>query len=370
LKQVIIIGGGLAGLIASIKLVRENIPCLLIEKKNYPQHRVCGEYISNEVVPFLKSQKLFPSKLNPVSIDTFLLSSTSGKHEKLKLDLGGFGISRYAFDFFLAEEAKKAGVEFLLDTTVENVNFFKNEFEVSTSTKSFSADVVIGAYGKRSKLDKNLQRPFMQKKSPYVGIKYHIRYNHHPNTIALHNFPQGYCGMSNVENGITNLCYLVHRQQLKRAGSIEKLEQQVLSTNPFLSDVFNSAEFLWESPETINEISFETKSPVENHMLMAGDAAGMITPLCGNGMAMAIRAGILAAQSIASHYSDIHHKRNAMEEQYARAWRNEFQLRLFRGRQLQHLFGSKWMSSLAVNIALHAKPLANYLVQSAHGEPF
>jgi flavin-dependent dehydrogenase len=110
--------------------------------------------------------------------------------------------------------------------------------------------------------------------------------------------------------------------------------------------------------------------PVENHILMAGDAAGMITPLCGNGMAMAIRAGVMAADVIAANYKTIHKDRSTMEQQYERLWRREFQHRLHRGRLLQHLFGSQRMSSLAVNLAVYAKPLANYLIQSAHGKPF
>jgi flavin-dependent dehydrogenase len=54
LKRVIIVGGGISGLITAIQLAHADIPSLLIEKKTYPFHRVCGEYISNETVPFLR----------------------------------------------------------------------------------------------------------------------------------------------------------------------------------------------------------------------------------------------------------------------------------------------------------------------------
>ena len=53
-KKVLIIGGGLAGLTAAIHLRKLNIPVTLIEKNAYPKHKVCGEYISNEVLPYLK----------------------------------------------------------------------------------------------------------------------------------------------------------------------------------------------------------------------------------------------------------------------------------------------------------------------------
>ncbi|WP_416171529.1 NAD(P)-binding protein [Algoriphagus boritolerans] len=51
-KRIIVVGGGLAGLISSILLARKDRKVLLLEKKIYPFHRVCGEYISNEVLDF------------------------------------------------------------------------------------------------------------------------------------------------------------------------------------------------------------------------------------------------------------------------------------------------------------------------------
>jgi flavin-dependent dehydrogenase len=115
LKKIIIIGGGLAGLVAAVKLIHAGIPCMVIEKKSYPFHRVCGEYISNEAVPFLKSLGLYPENFSPPQISRLMLSAINGKSETLPLDLGGFGISRYAFDQFVFQEARRCGVEFQLN---------------------------------------------------------------------------------------------------------------------------------------------------------------------------------------------------------------------------------------------------------------
>ena len=121
MKNVIIIGGGLGGLLSSIQLARAGVPCTLIEKNNYPFHRVCGEYISREAIPFLQSLDIFPHHFHPPHIDTFQLSSTDGHHCTLPLDMGGFGISRYSFDYFLYQHAVAAGVRFLLNTSVTDV---------------------------------------------------------------------------------------------------------------------------------------------------------------------------------------------------------------------------------------------------------
>jgi flavin-dependent dehydrogenase len=349
--------------------VRKNISCLLIEKKQYPFHRVCGEYISNEAKDFLERENLFPSVYNPPIINEFLLSSVSGRFARIPLDLGGFGISRYAFDHFLYERAKKEGVIVLHDE-VESIEFREGLFEIRTTTERLLTPQVVGAFGKRSLLDAKLKRSFFQKRSPYLGIKYHVRTAHSPHLIALHNFEGGYCGISNVEEGKTNVCYLIHRDVMRKFKNIQQMEEAVLYKNPHLRKIFTSSEFLFDKPEVINEVSFETKEPVFNHILMAGDAAGMIAPLCGNGMAMAIRSAKLLSNAIEL---GIHENwdRQILENVYTKEWNHEFAGRLKRGRLIQHyLFGSHLTSQLAVNIALQSKWLTNQIIKSTHGQVF
>ncbi|NOT75437.1 MAG: NAD(P)/FAD-dependent oxidoreductase [Cyclobacteriaceae bacterium] len=370
-KKIVIAGGGLAGLICSIHLTRSGVPCRLIEKNRYPFHRVCGEYISNEVIPYLKSLDVFPSELNPTSIQRFQLTSVNGKSASLALDLGGFGVSRYRLDNFLFQKAKSFGVEFDLDTEVEKISYDHDLFSVQTKSKSLNADIVIGSFGKRSKLDVQLSRSFIQKRSPYVGVKYHIRLNNFPDDmIALHNFKDGYCGISRVEDGVTNLCYLTHRNNVKKHGSLPSMEKEILFQNPFLKRIFEEAVFLFDKPETINEISFETKSPVEDHIMMAGDAAGMITPLCGNGMAMAIHSAKILSEHIIQFCKDEKYTRQQMESDYTLAWRTHFEKRLWAGRNIQKLFGDVWASNVAVNLARHIPSAATYLMKKTHGIPF
>jgi menaquinone-9 beta-reductase len=369
LKQVVIIGGGLSGLIAAHCLIRKNISVTVLEKKEYPFHRVCGEYISNEVVPFLKSLDLFPAQFNPPSINHLQLTSVNGREAILNLDLGGFGISRYTLDHFLYEKAKELGVQFHLNTEADSVAYESDQFEVKSLKEKFKADVVIGSFGKRSKMDVSLSRNFIQKRSPYVGVKYHIRTKHPDNRIALHNFKDGYCGISNIEDGKSTLCYLTHRDNVKRFGNIKTMEEEVLYKNPFLKSIFTSSEFLYQKPEVINEICFETKAPVEGHLLMSGDAAGMITPLCGNGMALAIHSAKLVSELVVA-FCQGSISRQQLEQEYTSKWNSLFANRLWAGRQIQNLFGSEWASNLAVNMARYSKPVATFLVKKTHGAPF
>ncbi len=369
MRNIVIIGGGLAGLISAIQLIRAGISCTVIEKKSYPFHRVCGEYISNEALPFLKTAGLYPKEMILPQIKNFEFSSVNGRSCKLPLDLGGFGISRYAFDHFLYRIAKKEGVGFELNTEATGVILKADRFYIQTQSGELTSDLVIGAFGKRSKIDVQQNREFIRKRSPYVGVKYHIRSDHPNDLISLHNFSGGYCGIGNVEEGITNLCYISHRDNVRQYGDIQQMERAVLYQNPLLKNIFNNSTFVLNKPEVINEISFETKNPVENHILMAGDAAGMITPACGNGMAIAIHSAKILSDLVIQYCTD-KINREELERCYRMAWNRQFKRRLWFGRHVQRLFGNSGFSNAGVNLALYSKPLTNLIVSKTHGKPF
>ena len=371
MKDVIIVGGGLAGLISALQLAKAGLAVLVIEKKTYPFHKVCGEYISNEVVPFLRSIDAYPEHLQPVPITRFLLTSTTGRVGTMPLDLGGFGISRYALDHFLYERAQQAGAQFLLSTSVQSIDFQEDTFTVTLPQgEQQEAKLVIGAYGKRAKLDKQLQRPFMEQRSPYIGVKYHVHTDFPNDQIALHNFRGGYCGLSRVEDGRYNMCYLGSRAELRQYGNIPEMEAATLWKNPFLREVFQHGTFLLEKPEVINEVSFAPKEPVIEHILMAGDTAGLITPLCGNGMAMAIHSAKILSDLIVQHYPSPHFNRSALEKAYTRAWRRQFALRLRVGRNVQKLFGHPLSSALGVQLVRSFQPVARRMMRHTHGKVF
>ena len=374
--ETIIIGGGLAGLTASIRLAQKGHRVLVVERKMYPFHRVCGEYVSNETRPFLQSLGFDPDEHGAANIRQFQFTAPGGRSLQATLDLGGFGLSRYLLDFELFKLAQKQGVEFRLGTTVERLERDENSksrgepFSIFNSQCCIgTAPVVLGSFGKRTKLDAALDRNFMKARSPYIGVKYHIKSDFPKDRIALHNFQDGYCGISAVEDSRYCLCYLTTRENLRRHGTIPEMEWAVLGRNPHLKRIFNESEMLYEKPEVINEISFAPKSAVENGMLMVGDAAGLITPLCGNGMAMAMHGAKLAAD-LTDQFLSGKLTREDLEKRYASTWRRHFAGRLWVGRQVQKLFGSERLSNLtAVGFGL-AKPLLGAVIRATHGQPF
>ena len=371
--DVLVIGGGLAGLAAALDLSARGHRVAVVERKQYPFHKVCGEYVSNEVLPYLRRLGADPAGLGPAAIARFVLSSPGGRELTSPLDLGGFGVSRYLLDDFLYRLAGARGVTFYLKSTVTDVAF-DAAADCHTVTladgRQLTAGVVLGTYGKRAALDRQLQRPFFTQRSPYLGVKYHLRLpGFARDVIALHNFADGYAGISAIEEDKLCFCYLTTRDNLRQHGTIPAMERAVLARNPRLRDILNSAEMLYLQPEVINEISFAPKQPVEQHVLMVGDAAGLITPLCGNGMAMALHGAALAAAA-AHDFLAGRTNRPQLENAYARAWQAQFGARLRVGRAVQRLFGGSVLSDLVVGGLRHWPAAVRALMQRTHGQPF
>jgi menaquinone-9 beta-reductase len=368
-----IAGGGLAGLTLAIQLAEVGHSVVLFEKEKYPFHKVCGEYISMESSGFLERIGLPLSAMSLPFINQVKISSPNGTFLQQPLDLGGFGISRHTLDHALASLAKQKGVTVLEETSVTDIQFDGQHFYIQTSDTTFTAKVAIGAFGKKSNLDKVLGRAtpsMLNKKKNYVGVKYHLKLDFPANRIELHNFKDGYAGISKVDDDKYCLCYLTTAHNLNlHQNDIKLMERKVLMQNPFLKRYFSEAEFLYDKPLAISQVTFQKKSAVENRVLLLGDAAGTIAPLCGNGMSMAMHASFLAAGLVHSFLTQ-QTSRHEMEAQYAQLWNTNFASRITIGRTLQHLFGGENITNLAIGTLKHLPWATNALIGLTHGKVF
>ncbi len=371
--DVCIIGGGLAGLSLSILLARQGWSVLLFEKNKYPFHRVCGEYISLESKPFLERLGLDISPEKYPHIKQLQVTAASGVAVNRPLDLGGFGISRYEIDLTLSQIATKAGVT-VIHERVDDVVFREEYYYIKTKQAEYSSKICIGSFGKRSNLDVKWQRGFVQSKAKglnnYLGIKYHIRYNHPKDLIALHNFSNGYCGISAIEDDKYCLCYLTTANNLSSNGNdIKTMEQNVLYKNKKLKDIFSNAAFLYDEPLAISQISFANKETSKNEIIFCGDAAGLITPLCGNGMSIALRsAHLIAPVTDLFLRGDI--SREELKKQYSQLWTKHFNKRLQSGRRIQAMFGNDKLTAALLYTCKTFPFITDSLVSSTHGKVF
>ena len=366
-NSIVIVGGGLAGLIAAIHLKNNNYTVLVIEKNDFPKHKVCGEYISNEVLPYLKSIGLDINSLHPTDIDKLSFSLISGKSVNTILPLGGFGISRYQLDDYLYNEAKNRGCV-IVQEMVSDIEFLDGKFTIVTNLNTYSAPIVLGAFGKRSNLDIKLKRNFIQKQSHWLGVKAHYKLNFPENYVGLHHFKGGYCGVSKVENNLVNICYLANYDTFKKYKSIEEYQTNVVCQNPNLKEIFKNAKIQFEKPLTISQVSFEEKKCVEDHILMIGDTAGLIHPLCGNGMAMAIHSAKLAAENTI-HFLENKINRATLEDNYLNDWNKNFKKRLQTGRRLGKLLQHEKTAQIVLKILILFPFLLPMIIKKTHGKP-
>nr|WP_029033031.1 NAD(P)/FAD-dependent oxidoreductase [Salinimicrobium terrae] len=367
-SNIIIVGGGLAGLTAAIHLAQKGQKITLFEKDSFPHHKVCGEYLSREVKPYLDDLEINLEKLKPKNLDRLLYSTPSGRSIEVDLPLGALGVSRYALDELLYETAKANGVEVLQEKVTE-ITFLKDRFKVTSSEGEYSAGYVLGGFGKRSLLDKNLNREFFKEAAPWVAVKSHYQLKDFPDDlVALHNFKGGYCGLSRTESGNINMCYLATYESFKAHKDPEIFNEKVLRKNPFLNNFLAEASPVFEQPLTIAQISFSKKEAVKDHVLMMGDTAGLIHPLCGNGMAIAIHSAKIASEEILKHFKT-GNSREEMENAYKERWDKIFSQRFRTAFWLQKILLSENLAEISQTLISTMPFLLPKIIKKTHGEP-
>ncbi|MFA9213202.1 MAG: NAD(P)/FAD-dependent oxidoreductase [Candidatus Methylacidiphilales bacterium] len=373
--QCIIIGGGLGGLTLAIQLAKKGFQVALFEKETYPYHKVCGEYIAMESWNYLESCGIPLSELNLPRLKKLKVSAPNGNFIEHQLNPGGFGISRFKLDHLLANEARKQGVILVENCKVQQIiNQEPTVYEVQTDLGNFTTPIVIGSYGKRSNLDIKLNRSFITNKATgldnYIGIKYHVNANLPNDVIELHNFKDGYCGISKIEDDRYCMCYLTTAKNLKlNHGNIKLMEENILHKNIFLQKYFTEFESYYKEPLAISQVNFSNKTQSENGIIMLGDAAGLITPLCGNGMSMAMHASKILSDLL-PYFFENEINNTQLIDKYTQSWKNQFKTRLWIGRQIQAVFGNPILTNLLIT-TLKPMPFAvNKLVSLTHGKSY
>ncbi|QNK58650.1 NAD(P)/FAD-dependent oxidoreductase [Paenibacillus sp. PAMC21692] len=369
--DVAILGAGIAGSCMAILMARRGWKVALIDRRTFPRHKVCGEFLSPEAVDSLIALGLGDclQSLGPAVIGRARLILGNGASIVAPLPGPAWGISRYRLDEALHEEARLAGAEVVTETAVAAAHLASDGYELQTRQGAKSAPIrsrtVIGAWGGNGRVpdfpDAVRRRPAP---CPYMGIKMHVSGIEMDGDLELYFFEGGYLGLSSAGQGIVNAAALLDKRAFRHSPStVIGWLKEAEARHPALARRMEEALPLEESQAAIAPVRLYDAPLAWNGIPLIGDACVTIPPLCGDGMSMAIRSAELCAES-----ADLFLRGEATREQ----WRRDYEgaiARQFRGplrwgRLLQRTAGHPAFSMLAATAASRLPGVVRQLVKA------
>jgi len=368
----IVIGGGLAGCSAALQLSRRGHEVALFEKASYPRHKLCGEFLSPEAQSALRTLDVLDDvrAAGARPVEHAQLTGPSGATAEHALPGTALGLSRYRLDPLLFQRACAVGVDGRTGTKATAVDgTLQDGFAVEAGGDSFSARLVLGAYGRRGVLDRTLDRPFLDQKTGYVAFKAHYTGppSAPPDGIEIHAAPGGYCGVGPVENDHANVCWIGRTDALRDAGGTpEAMLSSLRHQNPALEARMHPLTRTSEHFEAVSQVPLMSKSQFVHDVCMIGDSAGMIAPLCGDGMAMALDSAGLVAP-LADRFLEGTLSPPGFRRRYRQEWRSTFGRRLRIGRWVHAAAFRPWATAALLRTCQALPPLARWLIRATRG---
>jgi geranylgeranyl reductase family protein len=354
--DVVIVGAGPAGCAAAYMLSGKGLRIALLDKDVFPRDKICGDAFGADVTKqlhlmngeLIKKLEQFPNKIASNGVRFFTPGNTM-------LDIkfttpkdkfgGGFVARRFDFDnFFFLETAKLADVEIFQKQQVKDVVIYADKISVQTTNTMFEAPVGLGADGAQSILNKRLTENKVEKDHYCAGLRQYyanVKGFHEENHIELHFYKDilpGYFWVfplpGNQANvGLGMLSGVVSKKKLNLKEEMEKL----IRNHPNLKERFKDAVPLEPVRGYGLPLGSKKRSLSGDRFLLLGDAAGLIDPFTGEGIANAIRSGRIAATHVlkgtAKGSFDAEFNKQYDKEIYHKMW-NEFRF----GHSMQKLF--------------------------------
>jgi flavin-dependent dehydrogenase len=311
----IIIGGGPAGSSAAISLSQHGARVLVLEEKRMPRGKLCGEFITPECFPTLRRLGVMDRLVSAGAQRILRVSLIVASGKSVQTLVSGMSdeadwamsLSRAVFDQILFDRARESGSTCLEGIAVSGCVFDDRgvgrveALSLKEGARvSFEAPVIVDASGRNSRLmvDKR-ERVGGSHGSRLYALKAHFKGIEGINDqVELYFFPQGYGGLSRVEGGLVNLCFIVNERALKNAaGDPPKVVENTLMSNPVAQQRLRKAERVgkWHSA---GPLTFGRRRLARGSVIAIGDASGMIDPFTGTGIQMALRTGEIAAEAI------------------------------------------------------------------------
>src|SRR5713226_6492710 len=343
--DVIIAGGGPAGASAATHLAMRGARVLLAEQKKFPREKLCGEFISPECAVHFERLGVIDQMLaaGPARLDETVFYARNGKSVCVPSKWFGangaaLGLSRAEMDERLLRRAGDAGVAVLEDAQVADLLFEQAEvrgvrLKRAGNQISYRAPVTIDATGRVRALARRVeQQRSKSNRAPLVAFKAHLEDTRvAPGACEIYFYRGGYGGLSTIENGLNNLCFIASARDVRaRGGDAERVMREVVCQNARAARTLANtrARSAWLAV-TLESFGRHQIAPAKG-LLTIGDAASFIDPFTGSGMLMALESGELAAEVVADHLDATRNGRgfDELSAQYRFAYEKRFNSRL------------------------------------------
>jgi flavin-dependent dehydrogenase len=299
-RDVVVVGAGLAGCALAARLARSGMDVLLLERGRFPRDKLCGEFLSPEAVPSLRALGLGEAlrEAAPAVVRSFRLTAPGGHELVRPLEVPGLGVTRRRLDELVARAATAAGAELRQGCRAVDVRRADDGFVVEALEgdvrRAWRARAAVLATGRLSRLAGGTRR--REERARWVAWKrHHAGSSAVAGAVEIHAFPGGYCGLNMVEGGVVNACLIARTTALDRAdGDLDELVARAGAASAALGERLAGLQPVGP-PLAAAGGRMPGRSLRPGAVLEVGDAAGMIAPVCGDGMAMALRSAEIAA---------------------------------------------------------------------------
>ena len=294
----VIVGGGLAGGAAALRLAQCGRAPLLLERQGTPHDKVCGEFLSVEAARHLAALGVDVRALGGAPIHTVRLR-VGGRRAQAPLPFMATGLTRHTLDAALLEAARRAGAAVEQGARVLRLEPGGATGRAVLATGTTHAAPLLLATGKHD-LAGHPRDP-RGTVHDLVGFKQYWRATPAlrqalEGVVEVVAFDGGYAGVQLVEGGRVNLCLLLARARLQALGGDWDGVSRALQREPALRWM-DSAEPLLPRPLAISNVPYGYLAPSHplDGIFRLGDQAAVIPSFCGDGMAIALHSGRLAA---------------------------------------------------------------------------
>ena len=309
--DVLIAGAGPAGTVVATILARAGARVLIVDREQFPRHKLCGDSISPGTLAVLRRLNLSKwVETHGIPIDGMLLTGPRNARVvgRYPRSLQGRALRRRDLDYWLLGEAIRAGAQFEDCVVVRRPLVEQSEggrllvtgVHVRNRTKSgtaLRARVTIAADGRRSALSfgLGLARHPVRPRRWAIGA-YFEGVSGMTSLGEMHIRDSEYLGVAPLADGLTNACFVGSRASLAHVRNPEHALRAAIDRDEILRERFAGARMA-APPVVLGPLAVDVRAAGVPGLLLAGDAAGFLDPMTGDGLRFAVRGAELAAET-------------------------------------------------------------------------